>query len=1179
MKKPIKLPRKTPVQFKFDLRMKLSLLLTFAAILTLQANISYSQTKITLNVDHVNIGSVIDEIETKTQFKFIFNTRIVDLERKISLKVYQEPVIDVLDKMFQNTKTAFHINDERVFLFERKQHPDISQNNAIQEIEVKGVVVDNNGDPISGIAVFISKDKEFNANAVLKGTETDFDGAYTLTANVGEFVMVKGLGYTTKVKQIEQGVTVYDFQVLQIANELEEVVITGYQQIKKERATGSFAKVEQKVLDNRISSNFFNKIEGLVPGLLNQGGRFQIRGVTTFRTDDERFPDSPVQSTPLIVVDGFPIGSNASRTLNPEDVESVTVLKDAAAASIWGVQAANGVIVITTKNNRKGKSKPKVEFSNFVTLQNHADYNTQALASTQSIIDFEYEGYRSGFIQTAPNPFSNYSLVEEIYQNETDGNITPEEARQQLNQLGRYSVIDENAKYFLRSKIEQQYNLSVQGGGDLIDYYFSTYYTEDKSNTIGNGSDRLNLNFKNTFKISDRLNFFVGGNITFLNTENNGGNALRFRAYQRIKDEDGDFVPVYTGISQREKERLVNLGYLDWNFNPLQDLEFVDNTSKRFDTRFQTRVNWSPLKGIEFSSTFQYEYGTQKAIDYSKEGSYESRDLFNRYTSVDPTTSVLTKNFPQGGIYSENHSLYRILNFRNLLNIDTKLGNDDHRLAGILGTEVQKITSESTATGNIYGFNDQSFQGTDIRWESVVDYRGFNAGRPSQNRTIRLADDRFVSFFGNMGYTYLNKYTLTGSVRVDQTNLFGTDPKFRYRPLWSAGGSWLITNENFFNVKNIDFLKLRATYGLNGNVDKNHGPFLKIALSPATGFNPFPSTSLRAPANPFLRWEKTEVTNLGLDFSLFENRIGGSIEAYWKNSSDLLGDKVLDPTFGFSSARVNSASMKNKGFELDLRIKFLKAKNFNINANINLGYNENEVVKYFVPNPNATDLLGNNYKLVGESFFSEYAFRWAGLSGNGHPQILDENGDTVEISSTIGGADLENNRNLLVNIGQTTPKYYGGTQLFFNYRTFSIGAYFSYKFGHKFFRPTVNYINAHRTAFVHEDLEKRWQNPGDENNTDVPSYPTDQLDPRMSVYLDSDHLVENAGFINIDQISLSWAMPKKYLEKIGLLGLSFQGQVSNIGNIWTANDLGLDPERPFSANRTPIYTMGLRLNF
>ncbi|MDN3493389.1 SusC/RagA family TonB-linked outer membrane protein [Winogradskyella bathintestinalis] len=1153
--------------------MKTFLLLVSTAMFSFTSNDLFSQsTKIVINQDKiVTVDEVFEIIKAQTNdYMFIYREDLFRDLPSIKLKKGVIGLNRLLNKTLSGSKLDIIVTKNNTILLKAKK-----SKYKQQEQEVKGRVKDVEGLPLPGVTVHVK--------GTSIGVITNIDGYYKISVPHPENVLVfSSLGYTL------QEITVNEQDVINVTMEektsaLEEVVLTGYQKLNKERSTGSFVKLNQRELDNRITSNVLDKIVSITPGLLQgSDGQLSIRGTSTFYGSKD----------PLIVVDGFPLGTNSYRTVNPEDVESVTVLKDAAASSIWGVRAANGVIVITTKSNKE--SKTKISFSSFLSTQNQMDYNSMPLASVQNIVDYEYNGYKNGNLFLSDNIYNNYSDVAFIYLDEVAGNITSTEARSRLNQLGSYNIIDENAEHFLRSRVEQQYNLSISGGSKLMDYYFSTFYNKTLYNLQESNADRLNLNSKNTFKISDKFNVLLNTNLTFSNSSNQGGDARGLRAYQRLTDENGAYIPVNTSVSQRVKDQVIGLGFLDWNYNPIQDREFIDNNSKRFDGRFQIGAEWNIIKGLEWNSSFQYEYSHFVDVNYNKEGSYRSRDIYNQYTSTFRTLDPVTGNefitginqhhFPKGGIYKEGNTTYKNYNVRNQLNIDVNPFNDSHEINAIVGSEIQEFVVEGSNTGDIYGFSDDTYFGTPINFNRVEDFKGIQRNNPSGIPTKTFEKDRFVSFFANAGYNYLNKYSFTASARIDQTNLFGQDPKYKYKPLWSVGGAWVISKENFFQSNFVDFLKVRATYGFNGNIDKGTSPFLRIEVLPPDFNVPFPKAIIVSPANPLLRWEQTEITNIGLDFGLFKSRVSGSLEFYWKSSTDLLMEKDLDPSLGFDRAFVNAGAMKNKGVDIDLKVKVLDGENLKFNTNFNLGFNKNEVVKFESGTYTARQLINRDALVVGEDLNSIYSYQWQGLTNTGQMQVLDMNGNVVEINeNTDINEVLENDSDVVVNSGTRIPKFYGGAQFFVDYKGFNLSAYFSYKFGHSFYRPTVSYgtnVAAFNTRFVHEDLNDRWQNPGDENITDVLASPTTNNDSnRMSIYLNSNHLVEDASFVNLDQISVGYQLPERFTQPIGIEGMSFNFQVTNIGNVWTANKFNIDPENSFAPNREPNYTLGLRFNF
>ena len=436
-------------------------------------------------------------------------------------------------------------------------------------------------------------------------------------------------------------------------------------------------------------------------------------------------------------------------------------------------------------------------------------------------------------------------------------------------------------------------------------------------------------------------------------------------------------------------------------------------------------------------------------------------------------------------------------------------------------------------------------------------------------------DRRFFSLFANAAYTYKDRYTVSGSARIDQSNLFGTDPKYRYRPLWSSGLSWNLGKEDFLGSANfVNRLILRATYGVNGNIGNSSPyPIAGTGKNFSTQENMLTFTN---PENQALRPEKTTSTNFGLDFALFNYRISGSFDVYRKRSYDLLAGSILDPTTGFVSADKNTASMKNRGVELNLNARILQGE-VRLDADFNIGYNKNKVTDVLTPTNTAATYITGNSPITGLPLSYLYSYKWAGLSATGEPQIYDASGN-VKSWSTARLTDTK----ALSYVGTLDPPVYGGMMLNIGYKGFTFSPQFTFKTGHVMRR---NITRTELSVGVTSDIANRWKVAGDEAKTNIPRlYNTASIDAKWNdYYRNADVWNEDASFVRLRSMTLAYQLPEKFLFKV-FTAASFTAQANNVW-LWTANEQGLDPDyidlRTGSIGTPPVknYVFSLNLNF
>lgn len=422
----------------------------------------------------------------------------------------------------------------------------------------------------------------------------------------------------------------------------------------------------------------------------------------------------------------------------------------------------------------------------------------------------------------------------------------------------------------------------------------------------------------------------------------------------------------------------------------------------------------------------------------------------------------------------------------------------------------------------------------------------------------RYNDDRFISFYGNAAYTYDDKYMATGSIRWDRSNLWGTNSKYQKKPIWSVGAGWNIDRESFFKVPWINRLKLRFSYGIGGNIAKNAAPYMTAGYSQNNNVNATQGYISGRP-NPDLRWEKTTTTNIGLDFSLLKNRLSGSIEYYNKMGTDLLANTMGVPTegFGYNTYMINNGKMRNRGVEVTLNGNIVHSRDFDLNAMATYSYNKNKVTYVNVKAPVYYLQLDypQAYPVVGNPYSSVYAYRWAGLSDKGLPQVYDADGN-----ATI---DNPYDLNAIVYAGTTEPTTNASLNLSLRYKSLDLSCLWVYRGGHKMRNTDLPMLGSswNSTLYsyvttlgpVNSGISNRWKQAGDEKTTNVPrvlfSENPDYNSESYSLYSYADINIIDASSLRLANISLSYHFPQKWLQKVCLSNAKLQFNVENVCTI------------------------------
>lgn len=729
-----------------------------------------------------------------------------------------------------------------------------------QTYAFKGRVLDEKGIPLPG-AFLQLKNTSFST---LSGEE----GAFSIQAPAGTYqLLVSYIGMETVEMEIslprEEFLEIILFpESMDLAS--VEVVSTGYQQLPKERTTGSYAFLDAELVQRNVGPNVLNRLEDLTSGLIfNQGPQaandpISIRGRSTIFSNTQ----------PLIIVDNFPYDGEIEN-INPNEVASITVLKDAAASSIWGARAGNGVIVITTKRGEENQSM-QVSLNANGTWKEPRDLFYVPQMSIPEFIGIEEQLFARNFYRSLENNANQPKLSPAI---ETlialrDGKLSQAEADAQLAAFGNQDIRKDIRSHYLQPSFNQQYSLSIRGGGKQNSYMMSLGYDQMDSDVIGNTSNRWTLSAGNQWKAwKDKLE--AGIQINMARQEaHNQTNLPNAYAYESLIDENGNPLSIAHTYSTRFLESLQGSGLLDWTYTPLEELGALGDQRQSLDFRISPYLNYNITKDLSLGLYYQYWSTNNSGRNRSSQELFYTRDLINKYTQVDETGN-LTYPVPMGEILDVNEQQAYSHTFRPQLTY-SKEKNNRHFWNVLAGAEI-KDRQGLGYTDRFYGYRDD--MGSSVQVDYISRFpMYFNPGSQVSilsNQSHSGLTDRFISYYANLGYDFQHKYFLTASARKDQSNIFGVETNQRGVPLGSIGGGWIISEEKFAQSPKMPFLKLRATYGFSGNVDKSLSSDVTAQYASFQFYDVLPqmrAAILVNPPNPDLRWEKIRMSNLAMDW-------------------------------------------------------------------------------------------------------------------------------------------------------------------------------------------------------------------------------------------------------------------------------------------------------------------------
>jgi TonB-linked SusC/RagA family outer membrane protein len=871
-------------------------------------------------------------------------------------------------------------------------------------------------------------------------------------------------------------------------------------------------------------------------------------------------------------------------------IESVTILKDAAAASIWGARAGNGVIVITTKKG-KFNQKMKVDFNSSVTIGNKPDvFKSKSFLNSNDYINIEDTLFSYNYFDASVSNYSAVSPVVEILYKSKNGQISASDAANQINAYRNLDVRNDYEKYIYQKSINQQYGLTLRGGTNNLIYALSVGYDNIRANSVRSDYDRFVINSSNTYtpiknfdlttgitysQISVRNNnpygFFPGSGLSVGGVYSNG-----MLPYARLEDANGNHLPIIHNLPPNYIDSLQRLGFLDWNYNPLDELALTNNTTKQNDLVLHVGAKYKFFSFLNAEVQYQYEKQNSTNRIYNDPNSYYSRDLINTYSQYDPASGTFSYPIPIGGVLNQYISELNSYNLRGQINYNQVI-HEKHAITAIGGAEIRQVMNRNYQTLS-YGYNDvygTSINNLDYTTSYPTNIYPFDFRFiPSPFGDISVSTRRFLSYYANIGYTYNEKYTFTLSGRKDGANIFGVKINDRITPLWSAGIGWEVSKEKFYHMKWLPYLKARATYGYNGNV-YNAAAYL-IAAYNTSSFTGLANAQITSLPNPQLRWERFQNINIGFDFASEKNIISGSLEFYEKKGLDLLEPAPLPPSTGiyfFDGLVANNARTSTKGIDVILNSKNIDG-DFKWNTSLILNRLTDKILKYDVTQ-SSTSIQSNATGLVGKPLFGVYSYKWAGLDPtNGDPQgYLNKS-----VSKDYSGIINNYNPDSLVYSGSAIPKVWGSLRNTFSYKGFSLSVNITYKLGYVFRKPSTSLNLTDVLVNPNSDYSSRWQKPGDEKMTAIPSviYPQDAY--RNTFYHYSEILIQKGDHIRLQDISFSYDFANDILRRISLEHLQLYAYINNIGIIWKANKAGIDPDNlGIPAPRTIAF--GIKANF
>lgn len=1112
-------------------------------MLCLPAIGAMAQQKVSVNVVNATLKQVFSAIESQTSYRFSYKSDIIDQRKDITIKKTAVPVTTVLDAALKGRQLKYSVVSQKsIVISEKHEATAPASQQGSDKHKVQGVVKDDNGEPVIGATVSVVGTDELAV--------TDIDGRFSVNAPRGAKIKVSYLGFMDREVKASDNMSI---SMSEDTQALSEVVVVGYGTMKRSDMTGALSSVDTKELAKRTTTNPAEALQGKVAGvnILKSGGNagagvsVKIRGVKTFGDNE-----------PLYIVDGFPGDINS---VNPQDIESMEILKDGAAAAIYGSVAANGVVLITTKNGKKGDVK--VDFSTYISFTKVAkDLDMLDADGYKTVHKMMYENYKAQY-----GEYPNGNLPAYIT-HDTGVNTDWQDATQ-------------------RSGLAQNYMISLRGGADRAQYSVSYNHADEKGIFIGNNHrhDIARLKLHATKGIVE-----LDANMAFKFTKSRQPQYSLKETYMI-----SPLVPIYN-----EKEKygygLTNFDGLPNNRNVMADAHYKDAVDKKYHTTANVALTFNFAPWLNFKTSYAYR------------GEHEVYTTHYPDYIADPKSPNTYPNNSEARYYWEEQVFENVLSFNKQI--------QKHGINAMLGTSItsRKYNWSSVAVEGkttVYEVKDGQLIQSD-KAAGFLDPNfttiGAGLGGSFSGDGTKWVYNR-ASFFGRLNYNFNDRYLFQFTFREDGSSKFGADSRWGFFPSVAVG--WRISEEPFFPKNTvISNLKFRASWGQLGN-ENALGQYDFLALISTyndmgqgyvqgSGSNAWPGSIARALENRSLKWETTDTKNIGFDFGLFGNHLNGNINYYRNETRDLLITRVLAPSAGLNNPTLNVGKMRNQGFELELNWND-RINDFEYNVGFNISTVSNKVVS--LSDENQT-IYGEGLKYgtehfptqtkVGEPIGSFYLYQADGIfqSMDEVKAHVNKNGELLQPDAQPGDVRFKDmngdgviDEDDKVYSGSGIAKVEANLNLSASYKGFDFSAVIGSAFGNKIYNGNRYFYEGMYSAsnFLKTTLDA-WT--PEHPNTDVPR--AIYGDPNDNSR-ESTRFLENGDFVRLRQVQLGYTLPTSWVKKISCDRIRVYFSAENVFTITGYS--GANPEFSRGVLNTGIdrtlypfsrsYTVGAQVTF
>ena len=1158
---------------------------------------------ITLREKNAPLETVLQSIKQQSGYVFFYNYRILEKSKPVTVQVSGVSLKDALDACFRDQPLTYSIEGKLVTV-KMKEAPAIEAERPSPKVIISGTVRDSLGKPIPDITVTI--------RGKGKSVRTDKNGHFSIQADPGDVLAFSSVSYTPKYITITADNTEIVVKMDPRIQKLDdvEVVPTGYQFLKKSQIVGATNTVKASELYfngiNTLEQSLQGKLTGVVitndnGGLVGVRQKTRVRGTSTLfgNQDPIWVVDGIIQQDPLpfkastldayggIKKDNFDyirdFVGNAISWLNPQDIEDITVLKDAAATAIYGVRAGNGVIVITTKKGRSGPATVNYSVNGSVTER--VNYDKLNLMNSKDRVAVSREIYERGLTGTTSyNSKIGYAgaLNDYLFKN-----IDYDEFNRRVKNAETV-----NTDWFgilFQTPITINHNLSIGGGSNNTRYYASLGYSDVKGTAIGNGSKSYTGNLSITSNLSDKLSVSVRLSASQKNTTG----FFRVNPYG-YASSTSRVIPAYDADGNRYYyANTLGTSNAGFSFNMQNELDNTGSTVKQLTANTNIQVNYRLSNSLSFETLFSYSISSANGVSYSTEKSnyIDSIRGYDYGTASNTDPAYINSRLPFGGEYNQNNNQSAAVNWRNGISF-AKVFNKKHAVTALLGEEINS-TRNTGFTETTYGWlrdRGNTFAALPLT---------YTTGNTANNLLTAMPHTLIDNVVNNMGayvtggYTYDNRYVLSMSARTDYSNRFGQDTRQKFNPVWAGGIRWNVYNEKWMERMDwVSNLSVKASFGYQRNLASNFSPYLiaRPSLTPGASFSVFDQNTaeylLYISNLPYtnLRWEKNTSINVGATMGLFKNRVQASVEYYQKIGKDIITYLTVPEEYGVQTMPVNGGSMNNRGIELGASFVPVRTKDFTWSVGFTLSKNFNEIKKT-ASSQNLTWKTATGGGLYHEGYpvSAFWAFDYQGVNTvNGYPMInLAYKGDTLSDPTTY-----------MKYMGKMDPDLASGVSMMFRYKKLTMSTSFYLQLGGKRFLSPAYKLAAYLPSEfdnLSRELLGRWTPanttalfPGlpDKNIGNTVRLPGGTLTNPYEMYNYSSARVVSASTLRCNSINISYTLPAGFITRARLKNATVGAGVTSPFAIVSKDFRGIDAEVATGGQpRTRTYTLNISTSF